>query len=85
MNKTAAITEARQAMIRVWLTLSAIWVAFWLIIAAAVLTAIEPHNPLVIQLSLFLLILAAPPFVLFAVGAAGRFAFETLALRNRRR
>jgi hypothetical protein len=85
MNKQAqtAVLEARQSMIRVWLAISAVWVAFWLIIAALVLAAFKPFNPLVIQLGIFALIVATPPFVLFAVGAVSRWIFETVTLRRK--
>jgi hypothetical protein len=84
MNKQAqtAVLEARQSMIRVWLAISAVWVAFWLIIAALVLAAFKPYNPLIIQLGIFALIVATPPFVLFAIGAVSRWIFETVTLRN---
>ena len=78
----AAVLEARQSMIRVWLAISAIWVAFWLIIAVMVFTTLEPHSPLVLQFGIFCLIVATPPFALFAVGAASRWVFETLTLRK---
>jgi hypothetical protein len=84
MNKQvrATVLEARQSMLRVWMAISAIWVTFWLTIAAIVLTTFEPHNPLVIQVGIFSLIVATPPFVLLAIGAASRWIFETVTLRN---
>jgi hypothetical protein len=81
----AAVLEARQSMIRVWLAISAIWVSFWLIIAAIILTTFEPHNPLIIQYGIFCLIVATPPFALLAIGAASRWVFETLTLRKTNR
>lgn len=77
-----AVLEARQSMLRVWMAISAIWVTFWLIIAAIVLTTFEPHNPLVIQFGIFCFIVATPPFALLAIGAASRWIFETVTLRN---
>ena len=65
-------------MIRVWLTISAVWVAFWLITAAIVLTAADRLS---VHPSVFLLIVATPPFLLLAVGAVSRWAFEVFALR----
>jgi hypothetical protein len=84
MNKhaRAAVLEARQAMLRVWMAISAIWVTFWLIIAAIGFTTLQPHNPLVIQFGIFCLIVATPPFALLAIGAASRWIFETVALRD---
>lgn len=87
MNKPAhiAVLEARQSMIRVWLAISAVWVAFWLIVAALVLATFEPYNPAIVQLGIFSLIVATPPFALFAVGAVSRWIFETVALRRQDR
>ncbi len=77
-----ALIEARQSMIRVWLTISAVWVAFWLITAAIVLTTADR---LAVNLFVFLLIVATPPLLLLAVGAVSRWAFEVVALRARDR
>lgn len=84
MEKQAqtAVLEARQSMIRVWFAISAIWVAFWLVIVVMMLTTLEPHNPQVLQFGIFCLIIATPPFALFAIGAASRWVFETLTLRK---
>ena len=70
--------ETRHAMIRVWMAISAIWVAFWLCIAALVAVTSEMSGPLMSQLRLFALIVMMPPVVLFALGAAFRWVFETL-------
>jgi hypothetical protein len=87
MNEPAhiAVAEARQSMLRVWMALSAVWIAFWLIVAGIVLTAFEPYNPLIIQLGIFALIVATPPFVLLAIGAVLRWLFETIVLRKKDR
>ena len=45
VSATVAISEARQSMIRVWMAISAIWVAFWLLIIAAFLTTVELRYP----------------------------------------
>lgn len=85
MNKRArvAVLEARQSMIRVWLAISAVWVAFWLIIAALTLAAFKAYDPLIAQLGILALIIATPPFALFAVGALSRWIFEAISLRRR--
>jgi hypothetical protein len=70
--------ETRQAMIRVWMAISAIWVAFWLCIAALIAVTGEMAGPLTSQLRLFALIVMMPPVVLLALGVAFRWAFETL-------
>jgi hypothetical protein len=76
-----AYLDARQSMIRVWLTISAVWVAFWLITAAIVLSTADRF--LSVHPSVFLLIVATPPILLLAVGAVSRWAFEVFALRAR--
>jgi hypothetical protein len=70
--------ETRHAMIRVWMAISAIWVAFWLSIAALVVVTGEMSAPLSSQLRLFALIVMMPPVVLLALGAAFRWVFEAL-------
>lgn len=84
MNKPAniAVAEARQSMLRVWMALSAVWVAFWLIVGGLVVTAFEPYNPLMIQIGIFALIVATPPVVLLAIGTVIRWLFETVARRS---
>ena len=80
-----AIGESRQAMIRVWLAISAIWVAFWLCIAALIATAGAAAVPFTSELPLFALIVMFPPLVLLALGALSRLAFEALFRRPGRR
>lgn len=84
-NTSVAVAagETRQAMVRVWMAISAIWVTFWLCLAALIIVASGMTVPLDNQLGLFALIVMTPPLVLFAVGAAFRWVFETL-FRNRR-
>jgi hypothetical protein len=71
-----AAGESRQAMIRVWMAISSIWVAFWLCIAALIMVTGEMAGPLTGELRLFALIIMTPPFVLLALGALFRWAFE---------
>ena len=84
MNRPAhlAVHEARQSMIRVWLAISAVWVAFWLIVAALVFAFFTPSDPLIFQVGIFSLIVTTPPFALLAVGAVSRWIFETVSLRH---
>ena len=75
--------ETRQAMIRVWMAISAIWVAFWLCIAALIVVTGEMNDPLTSQLRLFALIVMTPPVVLLAFGALFRWGFEAIFRRGR--
>jgi hypothetical protein len=77
---TAAVAEGetRQAMIRVWMAISAIWVAFWLCIVALIAATGEMAGPPASQFRLFALIVMTPPVVLLAFGALFRWAFEAL-------
>jgi uncharacterized SAM-binding protein YcdF (DUF218 family) len=74
--------EARQAMIRVWMAISAIWVAFWISMASLIAMTGEMSDPAAAQLRLFALIVIVPPVVLLAVGALFRFGFELLFRRR---
>ena len=79
-NVVAAGGETRQSLIRVWLVISAVWVAFWLMIATTMLAA-SGRGPFAEELSLFSLIVLAPPFFLLAIGASARLLFEALSHR----
>ena len=74
--------EARQAMLRVWMAISATWVAFWIAIATLILVTGEMTDPAATQLRLFALIVIAPPLVLLALGALFRLGFEVLFHRR---
>jgi hypothetical protein len=74
----SAGTETRQSMIRVWMAISAVWVAFWLLTAGVALAAVEMRVPIEDQLGLFSLIVITPPLLLLALGATGRFLFEVV-------
>jgi hypothetical protein len=76
---SAAAAESRQSMIRVWLAISAVWVAFWLFIALIALAAVEVRFSLSHELGPFSLIVLLPPLALFGLGAIGRWTFETTA------
>lgn len=83
-NQTdAAALEARQSMIRVWLAISAVWIAFWMIIAVA-FAAFKADDLLIIHFSAFSFIVMTPPLLLLAIGAASRLVVQTIAPpRNR--
>ena len=80
MNSGVAVAagETRQAMMRVWMAISAIWVAFWLCMAGLIAVTAEMTVPLAGKLGLFALIVLTPPVALLAIGAALRCAFEML-------
>jgi hypothetical protein len=73
--------ETRQSMLRVWMAISAVWVAFWLLIAAVVLATAAIGFPLGDQLRSFSLIVLAPPFAFLALGVIGRWIFVAFASR----
>jgi len=84
MSNAVAVAglEARHAMIRVWMAISATWVAFWISIATLIVMTGEMTDPGAAQLRLFAFIVIAPPVVLLGVGALFRLGFE-LFLRGR--
>jgi hypothetical protein len=75
-------SEARKSLIRVWLAVSATWVAFWLLIATTAFAA-SAGTPLVNDLGIFSLIILTPPLALLGLGASTRFLFETFSRRRR--
>lgn len=80
-----AVLEARQSMLQVWMAISAVWVMFWLIIAMVVCASAYPFDPLIVRFGVFILIIATPPFILLALGAALQWALEAVMRRQRRR
>ena len=79
---TTAGAETRQSMIRVWLAISAVWVAFWLLIAGGIVAAMQTGSPFDANLNVFALIVLTPPLALLALGAGARLLFEFLARRS---
>jgi hypothetical protein len=79
----AAGVETRQAMLRVWMAISAVWVVFWLSMAGIIVLTGSIENPLFESLSLFVAIVITPPVILLAIGAVTRLLFEALAARFR--
>lgn len=74
----AAAIESRQALIRVWMAISGVWVVFWVVIAGVVVTMTDVHTPLVHDTGLFSLIVLAPPLALLVLGALARLAHTAL-------
>jgi hypothetical protein len=75
--------ETRRSLVRVWLAISAVWVAFWLLMAAAAAAQLE--NPFVTQARLFSLIVALPPAALLLTGFVGRVLIHAVAMLRRQR
>jgi hypothetical protein len=75
----SAGNETRQSMVRVWMAISAVWVAFWLLTAGVAFAAVEMRAPIGEQLGLFSIIILTPPLALLALGTAGRLLFEAFA------
>ena len=78
----AAVTvsggETRQSMIRVWMAISAVWVAFWLLIAAIVMLSVEFSYPLGAELRPFSAIVVLPPLALLFAGIVCRWTYCSL-------
>lgn len=75
--------ETRQSMLRVWMALSAVWVGFWLLIAAIVLATVGTRYPLPEELAPFSVIVFTPPLSLLGLGITIRWVFEALTRRRR--
>jgi hypothetical protein len=82
----AAGSETRRSMVCVWMAVSAVWVGFWLVMAAIAVVAARIDNPFAEDLGAFAVIVLTPPLVTFVLGSAFRLTFEAVAQgRNRRR
>jgi hypothetical protein len=77
--------ETRIAMLRVWMAISAVWVAFWISLVVIIALAGWLTNPLLEQLHLIALIVAAPPLALLALGTISRCIFEAVSLKLKTR
>ena len=71
--------ETRKSLIRVWMAVSAVWVAFWLLTAATVVAAAAGRNPLAGELEIFLAIVLTPPLALLAIGTFVRCLVEAFS------
>jgi hypothetical protein len=76
MSVAAAGVETRQSMLRVWMAISAVWVAFWLLIAAVVMVAAELHPPFADEFGSYAAIVLLPPLAFLMLGALARWTFE---------
>ncbi len=76
--------DARQSMIRVWMAISAIWIAFWILIAAMVLATFGLSYSPGSQLQPYVLILALPPAALLVTMMFCRWAYVGLGAAMRR-
>jgi hypothetical protein len=65
------------------MAISAVWVAFWLLIAATAAATARMQYPLTTQLNTFSLIVAMPPAALLIAGAIGRWLFKAVDRRGR--
>jgi hypothetical protein len=79
----AAGGETRLAMLRVWMAISAVWVAFWLSLAGIVVLTGAISNSFVAEFGLLTLIVVTPPVALLAIGIVIRLIFETVSARFR--
>lgn len=68
--------ETRRSMIRVWLAISAVWTAFWLVIAALVAASSGSLFALPNEIGLFALIVLLPPLALLTLGTLGHLLVE---------
>jgi len=75
----AAGGETRLAMLRVWMAISAVWVAFWLAIAGVIVLTGALADPLVARFDLLSAIVVVPPLALLTLGAVFRILFETVS------
>jgi hypothetical protein len=80
----ADLSDARQSMIRFWMAISAVWIAFWLLIAGIFLLSAGMPSEFSAELAPFAVIVLTPPLVLLALGAFARWAFETVVAANQR-
>jgi hypothetical protein len=82
-NIIVAGGEVRKSLLRVWMAISATWVAFWLLIAATVFVTATIRDPFVEQLPTFALIVLLPPLALLGVGTVTRLLVESCRPRSR--
>jgi len=75
-------TETRKSLIRVWLAVSAVWVAFWLLTATTVFAAATTRNPFVEEFGTFSAIVLTPPLALLAIGIFARLLVEAFSRRS---
>jgi hypothetical protein len=64
------------------MAVSAVWVGFWLVMAAIAVMAARIDNPFAGDLGAFAVIVLTPPLVTFVLGSTLRLTFEALAQRR---
>jgi hypothetical protein len=82
VSGAVTVAETRQSMIRVWMAMSAVWVAFWLLITGLFMMTVEPAYPFNENISSFAAITLTPPLALFVVGAIARLTFTKIEQRK---
>jgi hypothetical protein len=80
--RQVAERETRQSMLRVWLAMSAVWVAFWLLIAVLVAASSDIRYPFTAQIGVFAAVVVVPPAFVLVLGALSRVLFEALVLQR---
>lgn len=78
-------TETRRSMICIWMAVSAVWVAFWLLMASVAVIAVRIDNPFEEDLGAFSAIVLTPPLALFLFGLVLWLIFDALTRRRSRR
>jgi hypothetical protein len=71
--------EARQSLIRFWMAISAVWLAFWLLIAGIFFLNVDIPYIFSAEIVPFTLIVLTPPAALLAIGILGCWAFQAFA------
>ena len=74
-----AANEARRSMFIVWLTISAVWLSFWALIAALALAAAEIRQPFMRDFASFSLLVVCPPIAIFGLAVAARLLIGLFA------
>ncbi len=71
--------DTRQSLIRFWMAISAVWLAFWLLIAGIFLLNVDIPYIFSAEIGPFTLIVLTPPAALLAIGILGCWAFQAFA------
>jgi hypothetical protein len=66
--------ETRRSIVIVWLTISAVWLSFWALIAALALAAAEIRQPFLGDLLSLSLFVICPPLAIFGLAVVARLA-----------
>ena len=71
--------DSGQPVLRVILTISAVWLAFWALLAGVLLTVAGPELTLAGEIRLVCLAVFAPPAALLTIGLIGSEALARIA------